>query len=135
VPLATRSTAPVVKTSRKSCNNKALGESTFKSLVNHCHCHGSQPPLPVNVKQVLPQQYAVPFEALPPFSIMVGPTEASPLSCSLQAPVKVLANAIPVEAMAGLSTEELTTVPFEVLPSVKPIAVLAIGPRNPLSST
>jgi hypothetical protein len=72
----THSTAPVVKISRKNCNNKALGESTFKSLVNYCHRRGSQIPLPVNVKQALPSQYAAPFEALPPSSITVGPTEA-----------------------------------------------------------
>jgi hypothetical protein len=47
VPLErTYSTAPSVKTSRKSCNNKALGKSTFKWLVKYFHRHGSQTPPP-----------------------------------------------------------------------------------------
>jgi hypothetical protein len=87
----------------------------------------------MNVKQALPLQCAVSFEALPQSSIMVGPTEASPLSCSLQAPANVLSNTIPVKVITGFAIEELTTVPVEALPSVEPIAVLAPGPRAPAS--
>jgi hypothetical protein len=130
VPLErAHSTAPVVKTNRKSCN-KALGESTFKSLMNRCHRHGSKSPSSANVKQALPSQCAVLFEALPPSSIMVGPTEASSLSFSLQAPTKALANAMSVEVMVRVYIEEIPTVPVEALSIVDPIAGLTSGPLN-----
>jgi hypothetical protein len=96
--------------------------------MNHCHFHGSQKPSSVNVKQALPLQCAVPFEALAPSSIMVGPTEASPLSFSSQAPTEALANAMPVEVLARVYIEEIPTVPVEALPNVYPIVGLTPGP-------
>jgi hypothetical protein len=59
---------------------------------------------------------------------MVGPTEAPPLSLSLQAPTKALSNAMPVEVMARFYIEEITTVPVEALPNIDPIAGLTSGP-------
>jgi hypothetical protein len=64
---------------------------------------------------------------------MAGPTEDFPPFCLLQAPIKVLSNTIPVEVMARVAIEELSTVPFEALSNAKPIVVLAIGPSHPLT--
>jgi hypothetical protein len=117
----------VVETSRKSFN-KALGESTFSSLVNHCHCHGSKTPSPANVKQTLSSLCTVSFEALPPSSIMVGPTEASPSFLSVPVPTKAPSNAIPVEVVANVSVKKNSPVPVEALSKAEPIAVMHLRP-------
>jgi hypothetical protein len=83
--------------------------------MNRFHRHGSTPP-PANVKQALPSQCAVLFEALPPSSIMVGPTEDFLPSLSVQAPTKAPANAIPGKVMVSVSIEEIAPVPVEALP-------------------
>jgi hypothetical protein len=131
VPLErTHSTAPVVKTRIKSFK-KALSESTFSSLVNHSHRHGSKKPSPENVKQALSSLNAVSFEALPPPYIMVRSTEASPSVLSPPestktppVPTKAHSNAIPVEVMAEFLTKETAPVPVEELSNAEPVAGL-----------
>jgi hypothetical protein len=131
VPLErTHSTAPVVKTSIKSFN-KALGESTFSLLANHSHRRGSKNPSPENVKQALSSLCAESFEALPPPSVMVRPTEASPSVLSPPestntppVPTEAPSNAIPVEIMAEFLAKETAPAPVEALSNAKPVAAL-----------
>jgi hypothetical protein len=123
----------MVKTSRKSFN-KALCESTFSSLVNHYHRHGSKTHSPANVKQMLSSLCTVSFEALPPSSIMVGPAEASPSLLYVPAPTKAPSHAIPVEVMVNVAVKEIAPVPVEALSKAEPIAVLPSRPFGPSAS-
>jgi hypothetical protein len=120
----------MVKTSIKSFN-KALGESTFSLLANHSHHHGSKTPSPENIKQALSSLCAVSFEALPPPSIMVRPTETSPSVLSPPestktppVPTEAPSNAILVEVMAEFLAKGTAPVPVEALSNAEPVAAL-----------